>query len=501
MATDGSNDAADSSADPAADDPTVELPVEAQPEPSVEELTAERDALARQVDELSNQRVSKHRVRKIIAVLLVVVFALSFVSSGVGIWLHRNTLNSDVWNDRVVPLGQNPEVQQALAAYTTQELMKTVDPKGLFQEALPDGRAQILAVPLSAAVEQFVSQKVEEFYASDAFEKIWTVAATKAHDEAVKTLRGDAPAVVADDEKITLNLVPLINAVLAEILKEAPGLVGSDATLPTITIDDVPDVAREKLGNALGIDLGDNFGTITVYDGGKLSTAQQAVRIFDKVVVLSTILAVLSFGGALLASTRRRRTLLQLLGVAAVGCVVVRRLCFMLQDDVNSVVKIETNRPAAKAVVDTFVNPLSGGAATALWIIGIVGLIAILTGPYGWVRRLRGGIANLYRSATTAVGDRAQDDDTLLWVARNVDGLRIAGYGLGALLLWFVDLNWLTFFFIALIVAGWQVLVARLAIRGEELAPAAEPGDDGSEPTEGPDGETPPVPPDVVPAS
>ena len=142
-----------------------------------------------------------------------------------------------------------------------------------------------------------------------------------------------------------------------------------------------------------------------------------------------------------------------------------------------------------------------GVYATALWIIGIVGLIAILTGPYGWVRRLRGGIANLYRSATTAVGDRAQDDDTLLWVARNVDGLRIAGYGLGALLLWFVDLSWLTFFFIAVIVAGWQVLVARLAIRGEELAAAAESGDDGSEPTEGADGETPPVPPDVVPAS
>ena len=444
-------------------------------EPEVEQLKAEVDALQLQVDEMA-KRGSRHRIRKITAVFLVVVFALSFVASGVGIWLHRNTLNDDVWNERVVPLGQDPEVQKALAAWTTAELMKTVDPEALFQEALPQ-RAQILAVPLTTAVEGFVADKVEEFYASDAFEKIWTVAATRAHDAAIRTLRGDAPAVSADSEKVTINFIPLINAVLAEILKEAPGLVGSDAKLPTITVDDVPSVAREKLGDALGVDLGPNFGTFTVYDGGTLSTAQQAVRIFDAVVPLTTALAILSFVGALLASTRRRRTLLQLLGVAAVGAILIRRICFILQDQVDGLVKIEVNRPAANVIVRTFVNPLTDGAASALWIIGIVAFIAIITGPYRWVVSLRSSVTNLFRAATTAVGDRANDDATLQWVARNVDALRIGGYVVGALALWFIEITWLKFFLLLVLVAAWPVVVAQLAGRASVDPEAGDDGD------------------------
>lgn len=460
-------------------------------EPEVEALKAEVDALQEQVDQLSKQRVSRHSFRKISAVVLVVVFALSFVSAGVGIWLQRNTLNDDVWSERVVPLGQDPEVQKALAAWTTGELMKLVDPEALFQEALPQ-RAQILAVPLTSAVEGFVSDKVLEFYQSEAFEKIWTVAATRAHDAAVRTLRGDAPAVTADGEKVTINFIPLINAVLAEILKEAPGLVGSDAKLPTITVEDVPSKAREKLGDALGVDLGEDFGTFTVYDGGKLSTAQQAVRIFDAVVPLTAALAVLSFAGALAVSVRRRRTLLQLLGVAAVGAIAVRRICFTLQDEVDGLIKVDVNRPAANVIVRTFVHPLTEGAGTALWIIGIVALIAILTGPYGWVVRLRSSLAGLFRAASTAASDRANDDETLQWVARNVDALRIAGFVAGALLLWFVDLSWLSFFLIALLVAGWQVVVAQLAGRADARA---QDGDGGGDPGAGDDGDgtTPPA--------
>ena len=457
---------------PDPDDPTTVGGTSAE----VEELKAEVDALRQQVEQ---GPPSRHRLRKITAVFLVVVFALTFVASGVGIWLHRNTLNDDVWNERVVPLGKDPEVQKALAAWTTEELMKAVDPQALFKEALPQ-KAQILAVPLSSAVEDFVRQKVEEFYASDAFVKIWEVAATRAHDAAIRTLRGDAPAVQADSDKVTINFIPLINAVLAEILKEAPGLVGSDAKLPTITVDDVPAAARERLGKALGVDLGPNFGTFTVYDGGKLSSAQQAVRIFDAAVPLTTALAVLSFIGALAASTRRRRTLLQLLGVAAVGAVLIRRICFLLQDEVNGLVKVDVNRSAANVVVRTFIEPLTNGAATILWVIAIAALIAILTGPYRWVVSLRASVANLARAASGAVSDRANDDATLQWVARNVDALRIVGYALGALALWVFDLTWLTFFLIVAFVAVWQVVVARLAIKAP--AGADDDGSDGGSP-------------------
>ena len=446
--------------------------------PSVEELTAERDALAAQVATLAGQE-SKHRLRRLGAVVLVILFAISFLASSVGIWLHRNTLNSDVWQERVVPLGEDPAVQAALASWTTDQIMTTLNPQKYLTSALPE-RADILAVPLTGVVRNFVSGKVSDFYASDRFVALWKTAATKAHDAAIKTLRGDAPAVTANSESVTINLIPLIDAVLDQILAAAPGIVGSSVTLPKISIEDVPSAARQKLADALHIKhLDKDFGQITIYDQGKLNTAQQFIKIFDKVVVLSTILAFATFIGALALSVRRRRTLLQLAGAAALVCILLRRVCFMLQDDVTHLIKVAINRPAATVIVATFADPLTHAAEIALWVIAIITVIAVVTGPYGWVVRMRTAIAHAFTTATATVGDRAQDDETLVWVAKHVDALRIGGWVLAGVAIWVADLNWLKFFLIAALLAGWQVLVARLALKGESLA---DQGPDSGDP-------------------
>ena len=218
--------------------------------------------------------------------------------------------------------------------------------------------------------------------------------------------------------------------------------MGSDAKLPTITVDDVPTVAREKLGDALGVDLGADFGTFTIYDEGKLSTAQQVVSIFDKVVV------------ALHDPGHRSRSSVPWPSRSAAGGPCSSSLgrgggglhphppdrASCSRTTSTHVVKVAVNRPAATVVVSTFADPLTDGAARSLWVIGIVAFIAILTGPYQWVRvAARLASPGLFRSATTAVSDRANDDATLQWVARNVDALRIGGYVVGALLLWFVE--------------------------------------------------------------
>jgi hypothetical protein len=104
------------------------------------------------------------------------------------------------------------------------------------------------------------------------------------------------------------------------------------------------------------------------------------------------------------------------------------------------------------------------------------------------VASLRASITSLFRTATTAVGDRANDDRTLQWVAQHVDALRIGGYVAGALALWFFNLTWLVFFLIALVVAAWEVGVAQLAGRaaidephdGDDAGPLAPPTAGGS---------------------
>jgi hypothetical protein len=390
------------------------------------------------------------------------------------VWLHRTTLNSDVWAERVVPIGEDPEVQEALADYTTDQLMVTLQPEDYIADALPD-RAQILAVPLASAVETFVSDRVDEFFASERFEDLWQAAATKAHDEAVSVLRGEKANIDAQDDRVVINLIPVIDAVLAEIADAAPGLVGSDATLPEVSVQDVPEEARDRLGEALGVDLGDDFGTLTVYDGGRLQAAQETVRLFDALVVLFVVLAVALPIAALWVSPRRRRTLLQLLGAAALVCIALRRVLFMLSEQVLDLVA-EQNQAATDVVLSAVVDPITNAAGTVLWVVAIAALVTVVTGPYPWVVSMRASLMGTASSLASAAEGKARDPQTMAWIVGHADALRLAGYAAGVVMLWFFDLNWLTFLFIAAVVGGWQVFLNRVAPATDDGPPPPTTG-------------------------
>jgi hypothetical protein len=457
-------------------DPTVELSAD-----EVAHLAAERDALAAEVERLSHREGRgtrwTNRARRITAGVLVVLFAISFLAAGVGAWLHRTTLNNDVWEERVVPLGEDPEVQAALANYTTEQLMTTLKPEQYIADALPD-RASILAVPLASAVRTFVSDRVDEFFASSRFEDLWRAAATKSHEQAVAVLRGEASNIDAQDDRVVINLIPVINTVLAQVTEAAPGLVGSDVTLPEVTVDDVPAQARERLGEALGVDLGEDFGTFTVFDGGQLKAAQDAVALFDRLVILFAFLTVALPIAALWVSPRRRRTLLQLLGAAALMCIILRRVLFMLSEQVLDQVK-EVNRAAADVVLSAVVDPVTNAAGTVLWVVAIIALVAVVTGPYPWVVSMRSSLLGTASGLASAADGRMRDPQTLAWIVSHADALRLAGYGFGVVMLWFLDLTWLTFLLVAALVAGWQVFLNR-------VAPPAD--DSGEQPPLGPPG-------------
>jgi hypothetical protein len=72
-----------------------------------------------------------------------------------------------------------------------------------------------------------------------------------------------------------------------------------------------------------------------------------------------------------------------------------------------------------------------------------------------------------------------RDPQTLAWIVSHADALRLAGYGFGVVMLWFLDLTWLTFLLVAALVAGWQVFLNR-------VAPPAD--DSGEQPPLGPPG-------------
>lgn len=453
----------------------------------VERLRLERDRLASEAAKL-DRRVHGGRTRRMVVGLLVILSCLSFLVASLAFWANRNLLETDVWIDRVGPTVEDPAVQAAMADVITEEVMKLVDPKALFEEALP-ARGEILATPLAAAVRNFVHDRVLGFVSSDRFAEMWVTLMERAHQGAVALLRGDDGEVVTtSDGVVTVNLIPVIDAVLARISEVSPELFGRTIDIPEVTFDDLPDAARATIGDALGVELDDDFGVFTVYDEDQLNEAQSALRTFDRALPLSVLLTLVLVVAALVVSRRRRRTGLQLLVGFAIVLVLIRRVMMRATDDVLELVKVPTNHDAVEVVLQAFRDPL---LASTQWIlIGLIAAIVVLvaTGPYPWVVAARNGVGRLVSGVTAAAGDAATQDATVSWIQRNAIALYWAGAAVVVASLWWLDLSWLGLLLLVALVGAAELAVYRLANAGDDAA--------------GPDGPdaAPPGPPGVTPS-
>jgi hypothetical protein len=422
----------------------------AQPDPiglteEIDQLQSERDRLSNEVKALEAKKKSQSTLRTVGVFILVVLACVSFTGAAVGVWAKRSFLNNEIFAERAAPLGADPAIQAALSVWITDELMQVIDPEELFREALPD-RGQILAVPLASAVRGFVQGKVDEFLASERFANLWSEAVTRAHARAVDVVEGSSDVVSAEGDQIEVNLVPLINGALAQVGQSSPEILGRTVDLPELTVDDLPANAQERMSEALGTPVGEDFGVIVIDDNGALSAAQEAVRLFGAAVWILVILTIVLIPLALLVSHRRRRTLLQLVFGLALGLVLVRRLGFRLEGDALDRIANETNRAAAKAITQSFVDPLLDATLIALWILLAVAIVAVVTGPYRWAIALRRGVGNTVSSLGRilgSAGERATDEATVAWLRANSGTLQIGGAAVAVLALLLFDLSWL----------------------------------------------------------
>jgi hypothetical protein len=447
----------------------------------VARLADERSRLQAEVDGLraelsATPRRRAVRTRGVVAVALVVVTSILFTVSVTAVWARRNALNTDRWVRTVGPIAEEPAVQQALGRYITDQAMTAIDPEELFESALPE-RGQILAAPLTSALQGFVNDQVDSFLASETFQRLWVQINERAHQRVVQVLEGDLPpSLQVQGNDVVLNVVPLLNQVLARLGEQSPEIFGRTVDLPTVTVDEIPEEAVQKVESALGRDLPDNFGQFTVFDASRLQQVQDTVTLFNKLVVAAVILAVVLIALTLWVSPRRRRTLLQLMVGIALGIVLVRRLGLRLEDDVVELVKPE-NRDAVKVVVGAFVSSLLDATAWILGIAAVVAVVALLTGPYGWARALRRGTVSGAQAAVGAARsaiNRQPDDPVVAWVGAHREVLQAGGIVVGILALLVLDLSWLGLFLLVALVVAFELVVQRLADIGAGGAPPEE---------------------------
>jgi hypothetical protein len=438
---------------------------------ALEQVEHERDALAARVAALENRQTHRRRVRRAAVVVLLVLGTASFTTSTVGWWARRNVADTDVWMERVGPLPADPAVRAALSRWLGDQVVDLIDPQKLFAEVLPE-RGQILAGPLGNAVEGFVRERVAHFVASERFHRLWLAANERAHTAVIRLLRGESDAVDARGDRVVIDLVPIVDAALAEVGSASPDLLGRQVNLPDISVNDLPKDAIPRLERALGVDLPDNLGQIVIYDRGRLNALQDGLEQARRWLIVLTVVTVVCFAAALGLSDRRRRTLLQIVAGLAIGLALIRRLGIRGQRELLGAIPDEVNRNAAHSISDRFLEPLLASTKTILVVLALLALVVLVTGPYPWAVRLR---QTTVRTAQS-LGRRAGEAGTSVrggaageWVQAHVPELRIGGVVLLVLILLVADLS-----FVGLLLLAGLAGLGALALSRVEATRAPE---------------------------
>ena len=200
---------------------------EPQSQEEIDRLRAERDDLRVKLEAKEEKRRRGGRVRRTFVVVLVVLASLLVPLATTAVWARRTVVNTNEFEDTVGPLARDRAVQIALTNRLTSQIMTAVNVKELFAQALPE-RGQFLAGPLTNAIEGFVHEKVDTIVSSEQFARLWRrqPAAPKSgcSPSCATRARRCAPRTGA----VVLNLVPVINNVLASINKTSPEVLGRD---------------------------------------------------------------------------------------------------------------------------------------------------------------------------------------------------------------------------------------------------------------------------------
>jgi hypothetical protein len=321
--------------------------------------------------------VEHHRARSVVATVVGVLAVLLLTVTVIGVWARATVLRAEPVADMAGNAIAQPEVQQALAAYLADAAANAVDLQAQLTSVLPDALDQFVP-SIAAGAEGAVERALERVLATPQFEQIVRNVVERAHARAMRLLQGDGlvDGVNVADGRITLNTLPLITSALTE-LQSATGLL-SNVTFPQLTADGDPAQQIAQLEQAIGRDLPDDFGQLTVYQSDAVARAQESVRTAQRLLALSqralwllVIVTVVLIAASILVAARRGRAVLVLALGTAAALVLVRSAVRAVVDAAPDL----TDRPGAKAAIRSI---LGDARQSLLRVTGVVLLVALV---------------------------------------------------------------------------------------------------------------------------
>lgn len=404
-----------------------------------------------------------HRVRLIresIAGVLAFLTIVTLLASTIGVWSHRTIFNTDAYLKVVTPLAKDPAVIQALSVELSDELMDVLEVQKRIGDALPED-FKFLSLPLSDAAHNEMQKLLVKAMETEQFQKAWVQANKFAHKTIVGALRNDLRYFDTSNGVVTLDLV-LVAADVIRAVGEHISFIGSKIPIPPISSDASPAEVRQIVGGAIGITIPENFGQIVILRSDKLASAQRAVVMFDRLVVLMVILTLVLAIATVATSTRRWR-MVGILGLGTVlAMVVAKAIINAIGNSVVSNISDQTLRGAVKSVFTT--------ATSSLWSLGrliaIVGLLllatAFLVSNTKISVAIRHKVGQLFESVTGLRAHELPDSKVLRWIGEYSTPLRLGGLGLAVLILLLINVTWGTLLTVLVILGVYLLLITLL---------------------------------------
>ena len=282
------------------------------------------------------------RGRRILVQVLIWGTTLLAVLAIFAVWANRQMLNPDNWANTSTKLLQNEDVRDATSNYLVNQLYANVNVEQELKAKLPTQLAP-LAGPLSGALHSLADEAAKRALASPRVQEVWKRANRAADQSFVTIVNGGKGAVAITGGQVTLNLALVVSDITNRL-----GLPNVSSKLPA-------SVAHLK-----------------ILKSNQLKLVQDIGKALKSLALLLTIIVPLLYALAIgLARGFRRRTLMTVgIAILAAGIVVFLARNILVTQVTDSLVKTESVKPAAHAVL-TIATSMLSEIAGAFIIVGI----------------------------------------------------------------------------------------------------------------------------------
>jgi hypothetical protein len=316
-------------------------------------------------------------VRRVVAVLLVVLAVLVAVVTIPARYVEHTVLDTEGYLEVVGPLASEPAVQEAVSTAITREVTEQIDVQALVDDALsnaagrervPDAITRLSPVigpALANQVDTLIARAADRLVQSQAFVTLWISANEVGHGTTVRVLEDRTGEYLnIEDGTVSVPLDPFVEEIKQRLVDRG------------VTVAE----RIEPQGRS-----------ITLFESEDLATVSDGVRWLDvltpwlPVVVLALVAAAAWVSGA----GRRLRTVAVAAGVIALVMLVLQ-LGVLIGNNraLGALTLQETGLEAVRLALDAFLAPLRGEIWRVFWVSAVVSVVCFAW-PWAYPRGRR----------------------------------------------------------------------------------------------------------------